>query len=306
MKEILVTDSLFIFAEHVEKLEKAGYKVTRLDKPEATEEELIEALQGKSGYILGGIEKVTNKVIEAADKLEVISFTGSDPYGFIVGHELATNKGIAITNSPGANAHAVSEFTVSIMLAMTRNLCELTRTGGKTFQTTQSLKELTVGIVGMGRIGMTVTKMLHGLGVKAVLYTGPNEKQNVDAEYFELDELLKRSNIVSLHAPVTAGKGFIGKRELALMKDGVLIVDCGFIGGIDVEALYPELKSGRLRGFQDSPAPEKFNDLPYDTWMHSNAHTAYNTHEATRNGSDMAVESIINILETGEDQYQVN
>ncbi len=69
---ILITDSLFIFKEHEQALVNAGYKIERLDKPAATEEELIEAIKGKVGYILGGIEKVTDKVIEAADKLRVI------------------------------------------------------------------------------------------------------------------------------------------------------------------------------------------------------------------------------------------
>lgn len=82
-KTILITDSLFIFPEHENMLKNAGYEVERLDKPNATEEELISAIKGKTGYILGGIEKVTDKVLEAADQLKVIIFTGSDWLDFI-------------------------------------------------------------------------------------------------------------------------------------------------------------------------------------------------------------------------------
>ena len=306
MKKILVTDSLFIHDKHVKKLSEHGYEVERLDKPEATEAELIEAVKGKSGYILGGIEKVTEAIIDAADELKVISFTGADPYGFIPGHKKATEKGIVITNSPGANAHSVAEYTVSVTLAMVRNLFELTRTGSKTFETTQSLSDLTIGLIGMGRIGGQVAHMLTGLGVKEILYSSPSEKSGVPATKVSQTELLKRSDVVSMHAPSTAGLGYIGVEELASMKDHSLIVDCGFIGGIDLDALYEELSKGRLKAFLDYPADERFNNLPFGTFMHSNAHTAYNTHETSLKASDMAVESILSVLETGKDQYQVN
>ena len=75
---ILITDSLFIFPEHEEKIRTAGYKIERLNEVEAGEDELIKAVKGKVGYILGGIEKITDKVVEAGAELKVISFTGSD------------------------------------------------------------------------------------------------------------------------------------------------------------------------------------------------------------------------------------
>ena len=103
-KHVLVTDSLFIFPEHVEKLEAAGISVTRLDKPMANEEELVEHVKGKHGYILGGIEKITAKIIEAADCLEAITFTGTDWLSYIPGHSEVKAKNIAISNCPGANA----------------------------------------------------------------------------------------------------------------------------------------------------------------------------------------------------------
>lgn len=75
--KILITDTLFIFDTHLKQLELAGYEIERLSKPDATEDELCQAVKGKVGYILGGIEKITGKVIESADKLKVIVFTGS-------------------------------------------------------------------------------------------------------------------------------------------------------------------------------------------------------------------------------------
>ncbi len=306
MKKVLVTDSLFIFDEHVAKLQEHGFEVERLDNPKASEEELMAAIKDKDAYIIGGIETVTEAVIQAGENLKVITFTGADPFSFIPGHQVATDKGIAITGTPGANAYAVAEYTVSNIMAMTRNLAELTRTGERTFQTTKSLKDLSVGVIGLGAIGKEVVQMCRGLGVKKVLYTGPNDKKVDYAEYVSMDTLLESSDVVTLHAPSTAGLGFIGKTELAKVKDGSLIIDCGFIGGLDQEAIYEEVNTGRLRGFQDYPAAEKFNDLPKEIWMNSNDHTAFNTHEANRTASDMAVTSLINIFETGADQYKFN
>lgn len=160
----LITDSLFIFPEHEKQLMGAGYEIERLDTPVATEEQLVLAVKGKVGYILGGIEKITDKVIDAADQLKAIIFTGADWINFIPGHKRATERGIAIANTPGANAYAVAEYTIMLILAMTRNIFELGKTGSVKFQTTRSLKQLSVGIIGMGNIGSRVARILKALG----------------------------------------------------------------------------------------------------------------------------------------------
>lgn len=308
--EILVTDSLFIFEEHERLITDAGYRVVRLDTPEATEAQLIGAIRGKVGYILGGIEKVTQPVIDAAHDLRGIAFTGVDCKAFIPALGAATERGIVVTATPGANTYAVAEYTVTIMLAMVRNIFELGRTGTKTFLTTRSLNELTVGIVGMGAIGTKVTEMLCGLGVKKIIYYTRTRKPEVElkygAEYVSLDELLAQADIVSLHVPKDMGNGFIGKNELARMKDGALIVNCGFMGGVDFDALYAELQTGRLRAIEDGPADSRFSTLPLSVWYSSNAHTAYNTYEANKKASDMATQSLLNVLNTGTDSYRVN
>src|SRR4051812_12441903 len=97
MANILITDSLFIGSEEEARLKEAGHTFERLDKPCATEDELVEAIKGKTGYILGGIESVTERVIESADELKAIAFTGSGYREFIPGWELATKRGVAIS-----------------------------------------------------------------------------------------------------------------------------------------------------------------------------------------------------------------
>ena len=308
---ILITDSVFIFAEHEKILREAGYEIERVDKSKATEEELMSAIKGKVGYILGGIEKVTDGVIDSADELKVISFTGADWRNFIPGHEKATERGVAISNAPGANTYAVAEYTLAVTLAMTRHLFELGRGGDKSFLTIHSLNELTVGIVGMGHIGTRIAILLKALGVKKILYYSRTRKPEVETQtgaiFVDMNTLLQESDIVTLHVSKEVGQDFIGKDELATMKDGSLLVNCGFTGGINKDALCEELKTGRLRAVQDDPMEDgRFDTLPKSVWFCSNSHTAYNTFEANKTASDMATRSLLNLLATGKDQYKVN
>jgi len=307
---ILITDSLFIFPEHEKQLTDAGYEIERLNTATATEEQLIKHISGKVGYILGGIEKITDKVIDAADQLKVVAFTGADWINFIPGHASATARGIAIVNTPGANAYAVSEYTITLMLAMTRNIFELGRTGTKKFETTPSLNQLTIGIIGMGTIGSRVARILHTLGAKEIIYYSRMQKPDVEKEtgarFVPMDDLLTQSDIVTLHASKEAGAGFIGKEQLAKMKDGALLINCGFTGAVNADALFTELQTSRIRAAQDDPVDDRFSSLPFSAWFSSNSHTAYNTHEANKTASDMATKSLLNILETGNDQFKVN
>jgi phosphoglycerate dehydrogenase-like enzyme len=309
-REILVTDSLFIDKGNVEELERAGFKVTRLDKPEATEAELCEAVKGKSGYILGGIEKVTRKVIDSADRLKAIVFTGSAYAEFIPAWKEATAKGIAIGNAPGANAPSVAEYTVTLALAMLRNVLELGRTGAKKFQTARSVRDATFGVVGLGKTGTAVAKLLKALGAKEILYYSKTRKEDaerkLDIKYASLDEVLGKSDVVTLHTPITAGKNFIDASKLKKMKDNAILIDVAKAELVDFDALKKEIKAGRLRAAYDAPPHGDYSDLPAWQFFCSNMQTAYNTIEANTTASNMATKTMINLLKTGEDKYLVN
>lgn len=306
---ILITDSLFIFPEHEEVLKNAGYELERLDKPQATEAELIEAVKGKVGYILGGIEKITDNVIAAATDLKAIAFTGSDWKAFIPGHEAATARNIAIANTPGANSYAVAEYAMTLMFAMMREIFDLGKTGSKTFKTTRSLNELTVGIVGMGKVGTRVATNLAHLGAKKTLYFNRSRKPDIEhkgVEYRELDDLLRESDIVFLLVPKSSGEKFLAGKHFKLMKDSAILINIASPILVDKDALFTELQSGRLRAAFDEKIDERFAALPLSHWFSSNESTAYNTLDANKTASDMAVKSILNLLADGNDEYKVN
>jgi len=304
MKKLLITDSMFIFPEHEKRLQEAGFEIERLDKPEATEAELIEAIRGKDAYILGGIEKVTAPVIAAADKLKIIALTGTVWQFFIPAWQEATSKGIAITNAPHANAGAVSEWILATGLAMVRDLFAMGRTGPLSYGTTAGLDELHVGIVGLGHVGERVATLYKAIGAKKVSYWNRTPK-DAPFEKLELDELLRTADIVCVCASRDAGANFVDAQKLALLKDGAIIT-CMDDEIMDDAALLAELQSGRIRAFLDRAMKPEFGELPLHIFYNSNKNTAYNTHSANKLASDIATESVINCLSGKEDKYIVN
>jgi len=308
-KEILVTDSLFVHDEHVERLEKHGYSVSRLDKPKPSEDELVEALEGKEGYIIGGIESVTGDVIESAGELEAIVFTGAGYTEFIPGHETATEKGIAIANAPGGNSDAVAEYALTLLFSMSRGVFEIGRVGESSFFSANSLLQQTVGIVGMGRIGTILASKLTSLGVETIYYSR-NRKRHLEGglgiEYASFDELFERADAVSLHVSEAAGENFVSEDQLDALGNDGLLVNAAYPGAVDFEALRERIESSGLKAAYDAPPEEDYSSLPKDQFYCSNVQTGYNTKAAISRVSDMVTNSIINLLSDGDDQYLVN
>lgn len=307
---ILVTDNLFIGDEQVHQLTAAGFDVQRLDAVAATEDELIANITGKVGYILGGLEKVTPAVIAAADELKAIAFTGTDWRDFIPGYDQATEKGILISNAPGANAYAVAEYTVMLILMMIRRPLELGSTGTTQSLTTGSIIDARVGIIGMGRIGELVARMLVGLGATDVVYWSRQAKPALHDElgvrFMPLEELLATADVISTHTPKSAGE-LLSKDQLKTTKNGVIFINAGSPVTYNHDGLYELLADQKARAAFDFPiASHHFDELTADVWFYSNQHTGYNTHEANKLASDMATQSLINLLTTGQDDYRVN
>ena len=306
--KILVTDTLFIADEHVNQIQAAGYEVERLEKANASEDELIAALHGKVGYVLGGIEKVTDKVIEAADQLKVIAFTGADWQALIAGWEKAKEKAIKISNAPGANSPAVAELAITLTLAMQRNLFELGRTGDVGFQTTSTLQNAEVGVIGAGHIGSKIIKMVESFSPAKVRYHTRSKHPEVEtggAEHASLQTLLTSSDVIIIAAPGSAGT-ILDKAAIDSLKDNALIVTISPKNHIDFDALLSRLQKGTIRAAIDWPAPtDEFLKLPLHVWFNTNNHTAYNTNQVIQICSDMGTSSLLNLLEKGEDKYRV-
>lgn len=309
-KRILITDTLFIFDFHVKKLEKAGFQIERLEKLKASESELIAAIKGVHGYILGGIETVTEPVVQAADELEAICFTGSGYSEFIPAHEAATHKGIAITTAKGANATDVAEFTVGMVFEMVRNFPLLrTRNNvkGNTFYTARRMKSLTAGVIGYGGVGSEVARILRGIGM-TVLVHSRNKPARLGSgiSSVSLAELLEKSDIVSVHVNKLHGTNVLGRSQLDLMKKGAILINAAFPEAVDAESLLEKIKAKEIRAAFDAPAHGDFSGCEVGYYNFSNAQTAFNTQEALTDTSDRCTNSIINLLTKGDDEDVVN
>ena len=307
---ILITDSLFIFDEHVKQLEAAGYGVVRLDEPKATEEELVEAVKGKIGYILGGVETVTNKVIDAADKLKVIMVTGTGYDSFIPDYKYAQEKGIKIGAASHLNAYAVAEFGFTMTLAMVRELFNMSRGYGVTFKTTKSMVDMTVGVVGLGHIGTHYARMCRDMGVKNIMYSSRSRKNDIEAELgaekADLEQVFMSADIIFVALPFSAGEKYISANLIDSMKPGAILVSIADEALFDLDALYSALKASRITAaFDENIKQERFQDLPLGTWYTPNESTAFNTEPAIRDVNNCSVKTILEILETGEADYRV-
>lgn len=301
--KILITDSLFIYREHEDLLKNAGFELVRLDKPSASEDEIISHLDGVVGYILGGLERVTARVIEAATSLRAIAFTGSGYHEFIPGLDTATRRGVAVSAAIGANARAVAEYALTLTLALVRRLPELTTVGGSSFMTVKGFKETTVGVIGMGKIGTLYSELASKVGFRVI--AAKNSKSDSDRNRLDLRALLPMSDIVSLHVSKPRGTGVLGSDEIALLRPGVGIINTSFSDAINMAAVEDRINDGSLYLAADGRVAMQ-KEPKVGHYLASNAQTAYNTSECNKNVSDRATKSILNLLATGDDADLVN
>lgn len=220
-----------------------------------TEEELIQNIQGIDGLILG-MEKVDAKVLAHADSLKVISRFGVGYDGVDV--PAATQKGIAVTNVPGQNTESVAELALGLMLAISRKIptgWSLAKEGRWDIINGSELKDKTLGIMGLGRIGKSVAQKAKGFQMKVLVY---DRSANKKAEYCKennieiansKEDLLARSDYVSLHMPGTDElKNYIGAKELGMMKPTAFLINTARGELVDEEALYNCLKEKGIAG----------------------------------------------------------
>jgi len=265
--KVIITDP--IASEGVKILRDAGFTVD--EKPGIPPAELLQVIPEYDAIIVRSATKVTAEVINTGKNLKVIGRAGVGLDN--VDRKAAEARGIKVVNTPEATSVSVAELALGMMFALARSIPQATaslRAGKwekKAFKGTELFGK-TLGIIGSGRIGTELAKRALALGMKVLVYRRSTTKPAY-GELCSLDELLAKSDIISLHIPKTPETTHILNREaFAKMKKGVYIINCARGGVIDEGALYDALMSGQVAGaaldvFEQEPlADYKLFSLP--------------------------------------------
>ncbi len=247
--KILVCDAIADSA--IEQFKSKGFEVDI--KTGMSPEELAEVIEPYDIIIVRSATKVRKVAIDKAKNLKVIARGGVGLDNIDV--EYAKSKGIKVVNTPAASSASVAELALAHMLAIYRFLpqANITMRQGQWNKKAYKGLELsgkTLGIIGIGRIGQELAKRANALGMKVIAYDAFIKEAPLDfIKMVEKEELLKNSDIISLHIPFIKEQGpTITAKEFELMKEGAVLINCARGGVVDEKALLDALNSGKLFG----------------------------------------------------------
>jgi D-3-phosphoglycerate dehydrogenase len=269
---------------------------------------LAEAMSDCDALLVRTYAQVTRRVIESARRLRVIGRGGSGLENIDL--DAAQERGVVVVHTPAAATQAVADLTVGLIISLVRGIAAsdaLVRAGrfheARERIRTRELHELTLGVVGLGRIGRAVARRCkHGFGM-SILYNDIVEPGLLDfvATAVDKDRLYRESDIVSLHVPLTdQTRGLIDHTTLSKFKEGAILINTARGAVVDCAALARALHSGRLGGAGlDVFDPEP---LPADHPLLTAPNTLFTPHVGARTqlalaGMNAVVEDVIAVLE---------
>lgn len=229
-----------------------------------TEDELCQLIPDFN-ILIAGTEKISKKVLRHASKLELISRVGVGLDS--VDLMFARKKNISVSYTPEAPVAAVADLTIGLMISLLRSIhlsnLNMHQDSWKRYFG-KRITECVIGVVGAGRIGLEVIRLLNGLGVKKILLHEicPIKKMLGDnlIEFVTKQELLSRSDIITLHIPgAICNIDFINSSEIDLMKHDAYLINTSRGGVVNEFAIFDALSKGRISG----AAIDVFVDEPY-------------------------------------------
>jgi len=263
---ILISED--VWGAPFQKLE-GSFPITRNDDLWSNPENLKASLKDVTALVVRNRTKVTADVIAAAPKLKVIARAGVGLDNIDI--KAADAAGVVVVAGLGANAVSVGELTLGLALALLRNVPGhdvATRDGGWVRTPGRELSGLTWGLLGCGATGLATAKLLQGFGCSVIGYD-PYAKNLSNIELTTFDDVLKRSDVVSIHMPSTAEtNGSINATSLALMKPDAIIVNVGRGEVINEADLMAALKAKTIAGAaldvrtQEPPVKGEMEEIP--------------------------------------------
>lgn len=293
-------------AEPWEILAAAGCECVRLDITTASDAELSDALGGVDAAIVGS-RPITASMIEATEHLKVIAM-----HGVGVDHidrAAAKAKGIVVANAPGANANAVADLALGLMLAIARRIPQQSlelQQGRWTSSVGTELWQKTLGLVGLGQVGRGVAQRARGFEMTILgcdPYLSPAAFEEIGVRPVGLDELLASSDVVSLHAPATPDThNLINRERLAAMKPTAFLINTARGDLVDESALHEALTTGVIAGAgldthaHEPPLDDCLVILPN---VVATPHMGAHTEEAVTRAGVMAAQNVVAVLDRG-------
>ena len=259
------------------------------------------------------------EVLEACPQLKLLSIWGTG-----VDHvdlEAAEKLGITVSNTPGYGAPYVSEHALALALAVSRRIVQSDRRirqGGWTEGFIDELYNKTLGVVGTGAIGRRMIQLGQGIGMKVIAWTfnpTPERAMEYGVEFRELDELLRQSDVVSLHVALTPdSEGLIGREQLALMKPTAFLINTARGAVVNEAALVDALQEKRIAGagldvFEVEPLAPGHPLIELDNVVLS-PHAGSMAYNGTMRGLEMSIENLeqfaagspVNVVAEGQRQ----
>ena len=278
--------------------------------------ELVSIIGDYEALVVRSGVKVTADIIKAGKKLQVIGRAGVGVDNIDV--DEATRCGVVVVNAPTGNTISAAEHTIALMLALARHIPQanaVLKSGvwkRNEFMGTE-VRNKTLGIIGLGKIGAEVARRALGLEMKLIAYDpfiSADHARNLHVELVPLKRLFKEADFITVHTPLTPQtKGLIGAKELAQVKPTVRIINCARGGIIDEAALAKAVKEKRVAGaaidvFSTEPATES---VLFDSDnIIVTPHLAASTTEAQALAAKDVAEQVIDVLNGHPARYSVN
>jgi D-3-phosphoglycerate dehydrogenase len=276
-------------------------------KPQITSSALKQVVSNYDAVVVRSRTKVTTNVIKLGKRLKAIGRVGVGLDNIDL--EAAATNSIAVFNSPEASAAAVAELTIGLMLSLARNIpfadnSMKERKWMKKQMTGWLLEGKTLGLLGLGNIGLRVAAIAKALGMKILVTkrTPPEAKLLVDlgGKYVPLSELLMQSDIVSIHIPLNEQtRHLISDKEFTIMKEGAYLINTARGAIVDETALYKALQTGKLAGAaldvyeMEPPLNSQLTPLPE---VICTPHIGGQTIESQRKAAEIVAKKIMNHL----------
>lgn len=303
---IVVVDHVHLEERHVKKLRFLG-DLEVFKEPPRTAEELKTRIK-EADIVIVGWSNLTRNVIDSAKRLKMISIWATTCH--YADLEAAKERGIVVTHVPSYATEAVAEYTFALMLAAARKLTladKHVRKGSFDWRPFGGIELAgkTLGIIGTGAIGFRVAEIARAFKMQLLgydKYPNPKRAEELGLKYVDLKTLLRESDVITNHVTLTSEtEKLIGKKEINIMKAGVVIINTSQGKVVDEKALGEALKSGKiayagLDVLAKEPPSKNTPLFKLDNTVLS-PHIGFNTAEAEARCSDICVDNVVNFVE---------